>query len=73
MLSVSRSRINQILHLRPKTTSVTSNGGTRLRNKVFKGIGLGGFGLCSFAYGRFDLTPLDYPEMIVRTGRLGRG
>jgi len=39
--------------------------------KTFKiGAGLGLSGLCGYGYGKFELTPFDYPEMAMRSARL---
>ena len=48
-----------------------SSGRTVLARRAFKiGTGLGLSGLCGYGYGRFELTPLDYPEMAMRSARL---
>merc|ERR1711970_518028 len=37
---------------------------------LFKSISLGGFGICCYSYGKYNLTPFDYPEMAIRSIRL---
>jgi len=35
-----------------------------------KSVALGGFGVCCYSYGKYNLTPFDYPEMAIRSLRL---
>ena len=42
------------------------------RPRLLKATALCGFGgVMGFSYGRYQLTPFDYPEMLMRTLRLG--
>jgi len=43
----------------------------RTRRNLTKAFALSGACGASYAYGKWGLTPLDYPEMAIRSGRLG--